>query len=301
MRAIQYLLEKPILALMMVPLALMIGFLMGQVSAPIHPVDLIQYRPAQVRKIKALEKTAKSILESEIGSVAEELAIDEGIAQPTEAEPTQVQVLDVTQLSVDQLVNHLQLYKSSDKITEDELNQNLRVSEELVKREPDLYLAYKLKLKMLLLKETQFGQEVEPEEYEDLYGQLLSFEGESEIDELLASTQEAGDETAPGAVTSPELAGIDPEVIHAPFLRYSALNDLEGLAEVAEDYIEEFPTSYLGYLYLAEAHWRSGEEEEAVNILKNGLGAASGDDVAAQLFTLLKASPVERIQRLSIR
>ena len=300
MRAIQYLLERPMLALMTVPVALAIGFFVGQLSVPMRPVEMVKYRPAKKRQIKSIEKTAKAILESELVSIAEEVVKEEQDDPPVPLKKTPLEAIDVSKLSVDELVNHLRVFKPGGKLSQDEVQRNLDVSDELIKREPDLYFAYKLKLKMLLLNEAQFQQEVDEEEYEALYQQLLSFEGESEIDELLASS--SGESDAPiDTVTSKELDGIDPELIHAPFLRFSAMGDLEGLAEVAEEYIDEYPESYLGYLYLAEAYWRGGDEAEAVSILKNGLGPASSDEVAAQLFSLLKSSTLERIEKLSVR
>jgi len=57
----------------------------------------------------------------------------------------------------------------------EQLNQNLAISDEMIRREPELYGAYKVKLVSMLMKEAKFRETMDQNEYELLIDQMSSF------------------------------------------------------------------------------------------------------------------------------
>lgn len=57
----------------------------------------------------------------------------------------------------------------------EQLNQNVAISDEMIRREPELYGAYKVKLVSMLMKEAKFREAMDESEYESLVSQMSSF------------------------------------------------------------------------------------------------------------------------------
>lgn len=64
-----------------------------------------------------------------------------------------------------------------------------------------------------------------------------------------------------------EVEYLNEDVVHIPFLRLMAQNDFTGVILSAEKFIEQFPSSSIGYFYLARALERTGRNEEAIEML----------------------------------
>ena len=76
-----------------------------------------------------------------------------------------------------------------------QLNQNVAISDEMIRREPELYGAYKVKLVSMLMKEAKYREAMDEGEYESLVSQMSSFvepdpsiqmRGETLANELIA-------------------------------------------------------------------------------------------------------------------
>jgi hypothetical protein len=57
----------------------------------------------------------------------------------------------------------------------EQLNQNIIMSEEMIRREPELYGAYKVKLVSMLMKEAKFREAIDETEFETLVSEMSSF------------------------------------------------------------------------------------------------------------------------------
>lgn len=186
-----------------------------------------------------------------------------------------------------------------------DLDQNIALADSLIAENPDSYIAYKGKLLSLLLREVKYEENVDPAVYEALYEELLRFQGPTERDRFLASLR-AGDQdgaaemaTDTGRREALELQGMDADLVQIPFLRMKATGDIEGLADMAADYIEAYPNSYLGYLYLAEAMWDAGESAAAMDLVKQALGSDISDASALHILEQIAARPaVDRIAEM---
>lgn len=169
----------------------------------------------------------------------------------------------------------------------EEVQRNIQIANTLIEKDPNFYPAYKAKLLSLLAQELKYGKNPTLETYDDLYDELLSFR---------STSPQATVNTA----ANPELDGIDPDLIHIPFLRLSAKNDVDGLSEMAQDYISAFPNSHIGYMYLAEAAWKSGQREQALNIISSTLGVQANDQLSRDtLMRLQTQDPLERIMEMN--
>lgn len=205
------------------------------------------------------------------------------------------QEFDVSEVATQLLGGFLNL----ESLSRDELDQNISIADALIARDPNVYAAYKGKLLSLLMKELKFKQAVDISVYEDLYSELLSFGGLSEKDQVLAELQSVADanagvlnEAIETRLNASELSGIDSDLVQIPFLRLKALGNSESLAEMAQDYITAYPNSYIGYLYLAEASWSTGNKAEAVSIFKKAPGNLLSDEAAFDFIRQIESKPV---------
>lgn len=62
---------------------------------------------------------------------------------------------------------------------------------------------------------------------------------------------------------------INEDIVQIPFLRMMAKNDYEQVIQDSEIFIENFPNSPYGHIFLINALYSSGQKEEALEILKN--------------------------------
>lgn len=170
----------------------------------------------------------------------------------------------------------------------EELNRNIQVSDALLDQVPDAYGAYKAKLLSLLMKELKYGQEASEETYQEIYDLLSNWEQSgipSEVISEMSLISQSGD-----------------DLVNLPFLRLKAKRDYETLADEAERYREENPESFVGYRYLAEAYWVNGEKEEAVSIIKEGLGKDTTDQVAYEILQRLSERPaIDELSEIRIQ
>jgi len=179
---------------------------------------------------------------------------------------------------------------------ESEVQRNIEIADALIERNPDFYPAYKAKLLNLLIEELKFRRDENLDTYQGLYDNLLRFRGQSQQEQILGEAQFLRGQSPPAA----ELNGIDSDLVHIPFLRLSALGDVDGLDAMARDYIAAYPSSYVGYFYLAEVAWKAGDRAAAVNILKTPLGRDSSDAAALELLTRAESEPaLDRLMRMS--
>ena len=69
------------------------------------------------------------------------------------------------------------------------------------------------------------------------------------------------------ASNSAQIANED--IIEIPFMRMLAQNDLEGVADNAQSFIEQFPNSPSGYFYLMRSLELQGQKDQALQVLQN--------------------------------
>jgi hypothetical protein len=180
---------------------------------------------------------------------------------------------------------------------EDELQRNIQIADAIIAKDPDFYPAYKAKLLSLLVEELKFGAPHDLDTYQSLYDELLSFRGTNQNESILIEALALRDQDS----NSAEIADIDSDLIHIPFLRLSALEDINGLADMAEEYIEAYPNSYIGQLYLAEAAWKSGDPASAINIFRKVMGQETSDDAILNVLKTLESKrPLERIMEMGL-
>lgn len=174
-----------------------------------------------------------------------------------ESNPSPVEDLPTSTL-INQLVGGL---VAPSQLSLEDVERNLRLADELIRREPDLYSAYKAKLISLLVKEIHLSEPVALAEYQEVYDELLTFNSGDQAD-----------------------VGMDEDLIHIPFVRQAALGDWSELMDMSEDYIEAFPGSYIGYYYLAEGLWKTGQKEEAALVLQDAMQGSNNEQMLMQLF-----------------
>jgi hypothetical protein len=178
----------------------------------------------------------------------------------------------------------------------EELESLIRTADEMLRENPGLYAAHKAKLVGTLVRELRFGEQPEPGEYEQLYRDLLSFGQHEERDRIADEARASGAD-----FNSLELAGIDRDLVHIPFLRAAALGDYETVEELAREYAAAYPDSYVGYYYLAESAWQAGYRSDAVAIFRQGLGGRISATAALELFEALQARPpLDRVYEISL-
>ncbi len=180
---------------------------------------------------------------------------------------------------------------------EEEIQRNIQIADAIITKDPDFYPAYKAKLLSLLVEELKFGGAQDLEAYQKLYDELLSFRGTNQQETILnEALLQQGQETP-----AIELADMDADLVHIPFLRLSTLNDIEGLAEMAQEYVDTYPNSYIGYMYLAEAAWKSGDQASAINIFKTVLGKEATDETVLNVLSRLQSKkPLELIMEMKL-
>jgi len=229
---------------------------------------------------------------------------------------------DVSKRPSANLSDKVLLYKNLSEfngLSFEKLQEFIRHSDKIIENDPDFYPAYKAKLLALFAKEIHFGKEVSPEEYDDLYDQMLQFEGYNDLDSTLYEaaqmdspnleqeqeepdeSNESGEsaETGETPASPAELLDIDNDLIHLPFIRLSALHDIDGLADIAEEYIEEYPDSHIGYLYLAEALSQSGNDAEAFAVLKEAMDSKGGNKLLLEMFKQSQKPPMNRLSNMA--
>jgi hypothetical protein len=170
-----------------------------------------------------------------------------------------------------------------------DIERSLAVADALLARNPDMYAAHKAKLVALMLKELKFKQDVDPAAYENAYSELLSFAGSGGPDPVAAER-----EGASGAAA--ELSGVDPDLVHLPFVRLEAQGNFEASARLAQEYLQAYPNSYVGYYYLASATWAAGDEGQAVTLFRRGLRNGVSEEAAREMLARLKnQDPLNRL------
>lgn len=182
--------------------------------------------------------------------------------------------------------------------TLEDLEKNISIADALLDKDPDYYDAYKGKLLSQLMRELKFNKEADEESYQALYDELWRFRVTNERDEVVSELRLARNE-APKLSPPLELEGLDPDLVQLPFLRLKALGDYESLGRMAEEYVDAWPESTLGRLYLAEAIWASGDKAEAVRVFKQGGGGGLSDAAAYQIISKRAAeSALEQISHI---
>ena len=180
----------------------------------------------------------------------------------------------------------------------EDVERSLQVADALIERNPDMYAAHKAKLMALMLKELKFGEEVDPGVYNETYNQLLSFEQRGANDPVAEERQDSLGADGESA----ELSAVDRDLVHLPFLRFEAKGDYEAVSELAQEYVQSYPNSYVGYYYLADATWRQGDEEQAVSLFRRGLRNSVSEEAAREMLARLRSQdPLERLYRMKLQ
>lgn len=201
--------------------------------------------------------------------------------------------LDETDLANQLLGGSIDLKRAS----VEDLQRNIQTADAIIAQDRNFYPAYKAKLLGLLIQELKYGSPQDMANYQELYNELLSFQGSNQANQSLPETlSEEG-----GAASTSELADIDSDLIHIPFLRLSALGDTEGLATMAEEYIEAYPNSSIGYMYLADAAWKAGDQATAVNTFKKVMGQDVSDEAVLQVLSRMQSKkPLDTIMEMKL-
>ncbi len=173
----------------------------------------------------------------------------------------------------------------------DQLASDVAAADEVIASAPDDYLAYKEKLVKEILLEVQYGRPTDPEVYDALLDEMIAFDVESETDWALDDLRDLGGGLGGDFGADPAPRGLDRDLIHLPFLRLSALGDYDGLGAMADEYIAAYPGSIVGYLYFAEAAWGNGDRMQALDVLRQGLGADASPETAAEILRQFTSTP----------
>jgi tetratricopeptide (TPR) repeat protein len=165
-----------------------------------------------------------------------------------------------------------------------QLDQSVAIANEIIRREPDAYGAYKAKAVAMILKEVRFKAEMDEDDFAQTMAEMASFES---YDPAFSLREEIlGDSTDMTTASSR-----DPDIARLPFLRQMALGDYEVLMAEAEDYIDEFPDSPTGYQFLAQGLWRTGEKAEALQALRRGMDQDADNSLLLDLFEKVAERP----------
>ncbi len=281
--------------IVVVPAAALLGYLYGFEKGnrlKLRPAEIVRHLPPKVKtyKPKLIDPQASQHRGADPRSSSDK------------KETTKVVEVELPQPSIDsmdvaQISNEL-IYQMSQvgELSEQGLEKNIEFANSLISEEPENYSAYKSKMISLLLLEVKFQKVVELETYEDLMDEMLSFSGINPEDDIRAQIQE---ELGRENLSSDELVDLDHELLHIPFLRLSALKDYDNMAEISLEYIAEFPDSYLGYLYLAESYWKSGDEPEAMAILSEKMDLEVDENLIQKFLESSEEDSISRIERLN--
>ncbi|MBI2522721.1 MAG: hypothetical protein HYV97_20030 [Bdellovibrio sp.] len=119
---------------------------------------------------------------------------------------------------------------------------------------------------------------------EALHARLL-IEEEELLEQIVLLERNASEmESGPGIINE--------DLVHIPFLRTLARNDFDQLISDAQDFIDQFPGSPIGYLYLVKALSMQGREEEALTaILNSSLSKDSLTQIQVRLEKLEELNP----------
>lgn len=199
-------------------------------------------------------------------------------------------ISDLAELEAADLANQLYGgFLETGALRVEDLDRNIAIADELIARDPNLYAGYKGKLLSLLQKELRYGQAVDGAEYEKLYEQMTEFRG------FPKGAPEEG-LTAPA-----ELGQIDSDLVHIPFLRAAALGDGGGLTAMAQEYIQAYPQSYVGYYYLAKSQWSQGDQAGAIATFQAMLGPSASPALALEMLQRTQGkTALERLQEMKI-
>ncbi len=262
------------------------GFKVAQ-NRQLHPATMAKSHSAKSKTYKP-----NPIINELIGKKPGDKAIE---LEPTELMP---EGPSPESMEFEQLTTELFTKMADSKaLTKDDLQRNLLLADQLIKKDPELYGAYKAKIVSLLLLEVKHQQPIEMADYEALMEEMMDFSGLNTEDEILSQIRDNLDQEV---LPSEELDEIDHELLHLPFIRFAALKDMESLATISNEYIEEFPDSYIGYLYLAEAHWKQGEEAQAIEILSEKMQQDGNEDIVRQFLEHTKKDPLLRIEQFRV-
>jgi hypothetical protein len=96
-----------------------------------------------------------------------------------------------------------------------------------------------------------------------------------------------------------EREAVDSDLVRLPFVRLLAKGELEELEEESSAYIEEYPTSPLGYFFKAQAEWRAGNRDAAAATITQAIASGAGDEsLRALLEREGSRSPEEYVYQL---
>ncbi|MFZ3229095.1 MAG: hypothetical protein WA160_02730 [Pseudobdellovibrio sp.] len=180
-------------------------------------------------------------------------------------DPTTLNQMDVNTLSKYLYYGVVNLSQAN----QNQIEKNITIAEIISRKNPNIYAAYKLKLLNLLILEAKFGQRISLSSYDNLYDVLQSFDGS------------------------------DDDLIHLPFIRLSALGNMQNLNDFSVDYISNYPDSYLGYFYLAESLWKMNDKISAFEALQKAIFNDSNHELILRMFTELNSNPIDRLFQIA--
>ncbi len=97
----------------------------------------------------------------------------------------------------------------------------------------------------------------------------------------------------------PPDAYVNEDIVQIPFMRSMARGDFQAAADNAESFVQQFPDSPVGYLYLILALQKLGRNEDAVNVLaRSRLGSEEQNKLLARLNTARAEDPKRYWEKL---
>lgn len=93
---------------------------------------------------------------------------------------------------------------------------------------------------------------------------------------------------------------VNEDIVQIPFMRSMARGDFQAAADNAESFVQQFPDSPVGYLYLVLALEKLGRNEDAVNVLaRSRLGSEEQSKLLARLNTARVEDPKRYWEKLT--
>jgi hypothetical protein len=139
-----------------------------------------------------------------------------------------------------------------------------------------------------------------PEADSELYLDLLAEENRLALEQSVLEAMFEDVQADLEATVFAEEQAIDPDIVRAMFLRFVAMGDTAALIDEAEDFIDRYPDSPLGYYFLALGLQQSGDAEDAFAVLNGALDEGVGNRL---LFEMLQNNaeqqPINMIENLA--
>jgi hypothetical protein len=215
------------------------------------------------------------------------------VNSPPSPSPTPT-FIDLDQLSSAELARKI-VSTFTEQKSKESLSLGIEAADELLKRDPNIYAAYKAKLLAQLNLDVLFDQEIDSGEFEFLLQEMYRF---SNFDDSLALADDFPEQEGQENLSD---ANIDQDLIKLPFIKLLIDDELELLQEESQAYIEEFPKSPYGYYYLAQSLSRLGNSQDARNAIDRARSNSVSGMMDLELFEKsTQKSPKQMLDNIQI-